>query len=140
MLHPFNFEQDKNFFIQSNTINELIDKVQSELIKLDRHTVSIGVQLFAESVIKHNLDINMMAVDHYHLLSQQNSEKIQESLGQILFKEKHQRTDKDFQLLREVNMVKNVIDSLSFSEDFYDKIKCEYIEYKKIPSTQLRVK
>lgn len=136
MNFDFDFNKDSAFFEQSSTMQFMKKNLDENKIlkKIDSRIFNASLKLWGESVIKHNLDINMTRIDHLNLISDQNSREVLETIGQIMFKDKSSRTPEDFQTLREQGMISNYLQliTLSMPEDVCSDLKKEFAEFKKL--------
>lgn len=139
MNFDFDFNKDAAFFDQSSTIQFMKKNLDENknLKKIDSRIFNASLKLWGESVIKHNLDINMTRIDHLNLISEQNSTEVLETIGQIMFKDKESRTPEDFQTLREQGMISNYLQlsTLCVTEDVCGNLKKEFIEFKNLTPT-----
>lgn len=147
MYYNFDFDNDSDFFSNSETISFMKEQLEENkhLKKIPTEVYNVTIKLWAESIIKHNLDINMTRIDHINLISNQNSSEVKEIIGSIMFKDKHSRTDKEFQTLREQGMVSNYMQliTLSATKDICHDLKNEFIAYQQLKletSTKLKIK
>ena len=95
------------------------------------------MKLWAESVIKHNLDINMTKIDSLYLLSNENSKDVINFFGTIMFKPKDKRKLAEFELLREQEIAESNIKYVCLmnrEEDYYYDLKKEYEQYVSNPT------
>jgi hypothetical protein len=133
MYFEFDFNRDADFFEQSSTMKFMKEKLaeNKHLKKIDPQVYHASIKLWGESIIKHNLDINMTRVEHLNLISEQNSKEVLDTIGNIMFKDKHDRTDAEFKVLRDQGMVANYLQliTLSVEEDVCNNLKKEFIEY-----------
>ena len=136
MYYHFDFNQDSSFFETSKTIHFMKSQLDDNkhLKKLNLDIKNVSIKLWAESIIKHNLDINMTRVDHLNLLSEQNSEQVLNMIGKIIFKSKDERTDDEFKILREQGMVSNYFQliTLSVKEDVCNDLKQEFVDFQNL--------
>lgn len=146
MYYDFNFDRDSAFFDQSPTIKFIKEKIEEQkLLKNIKPTLlEAGIKLWAESVIKHNLDINMMGVDYLKLISHQNSQAVLDTIGQVMAKDKSTRTPQDFDVLRSQGSVTNYIEINVFAaadikKDLCNDLKWEFIQFKN-PELQSNIK
>lgn len=116
MYYDFDFNKDCDFFENSLTIKFVREKLEENkhLSKIPDEVLNASIKLWAESIIKHNLDINMTIVDHLNLISEQNSNEVLNVIGKIIFKEKHERKPHEFQILREQGIVSNFTNDCSY--------------------------
>lgn len=140
MYYNFDFNKDSQFFENSSTM-ALMKKHLNEnkhLKKIDPLIMGVSLKLWAESIIKHNLDINMTRIDHVNLISEQNSAEVIKLIGKIIFKDKDLRTDKDYQILREESIVSNYLQliTLSLEEDVCSNLKKEFVDFQNLKSIQ----
>lgn len=136
MYYDFDFNKDSAFFEQSKTIQFMREQLEENkhLKKIPPEIFNASIKLWAESIIKHNLDINMTSVDYLHLISEQNSKEVLDVIGNIMFKDKHSRKNEEFQTLREQGMVSNYLQliTLSVKEDVCSDLKKEFIEFQNL--------
>lgn len=136
MYYNFDFNKDSSFFENSKTLHFMkahLDE-NKHLKNISKEIYNVSIQLWAESIIKHNLDLNMTSIDHLHLISEQNSKEVLKVIGSIMFKDKHSRTNEEFQTLRQQGMVANYLQliTLSVEEDVCTNLKKEFIEYQSL--------
>ena len=136
MYYNFDFNKDSSFIENSKTLHFMkahLDE-NKHLKNISKEIYNASIQLWAESIIKHNLDINMTSIDHLHLISEQNSKEVLKVIGSIMFKDKHSRTNEEFQTLRQQGMVANYLQliTLSVQEDVCTNLKKEFIEYQSL--------
>lgn len=136
MYFDFNFTRDNAFFEHSSTVKYMHEQLlqNKQLKNIPTNILNVSVKLWAESVIKHNLDMNMTKIDHVNLLSNENSEEVISTIGAIIFKNKDERSNEDFQILRMQGIVANYLDMivLSMKEDICGDLKKEFIEFKSL--------
>lgn len=109
--------------------------VENEVFQdFDKKVYNASIQLWAESIIKHNLDFNMTKVQHINLISNQNSKEVIDVFGKIMFEDKSTRTTQDFEVLRMQAMIANYLDLivLSLKQDICTELKNEFIEYQNL--------
>ena len=138
MYYNFDFNKDSQFFENSSTM-ALMRKHLNEnkhLKKMEPLIMEISLKLWAESIIKHNLDINMTSIDHVNLISEQNSTDVINLIGKIMFKDKSSKTDKDFEILRKESIVSNYLQliTLSLEEDVCSNLKKEFVDFQNLKS------
>lgn len=136
MYYNFDFNNDSQFFENSSTM-ALMRKNLNEnkhLKKIEQLIMEVSLKLWAESIIKHNLDINMTKIDHINLISDKNSAEVIQHIGKIIFKAKHLRTDKDFEILSKEGMVSNYLQliTLSLEEDVCSNLKKEFVDFQNL--------
>lgn len=140
MYYDFNFDKDSEFFEHSKTIQFMKEQLKENkhLKKIPLDIIEVSVKLWAESIIKHNLDINMTQIDHLNLISEQNSKEVLNIIGKIMFKDKHSRNTEEFQILREQGMVSNYLQmiTLSVEKDICRDLKNEFIEFQNLKNKQ----
>jgi hypothetical protein len=111
MYFDFDFNRDADFLKNSPSFQLMSEKINSDdnrISDIDKKIVNASLKLWAECVIKNNLDINS-SVDPSYLLSEQNSQEVFDILGNILWKQKDKRTTKEFRVLRSQDRVNSVI-------------------------------
>lgn len=142
MYYDFDFNNDSEFFEQSKTLQFMREKLEENkhLKKITPEIFNASIKLWAESIIKHNLDINMTSVDHLHLISEQNSKEVLDVIGKIMFKDKHSRNNEEFQTLREQGMVSNYLQliTLSVKEDVCNDLKKEFIDFQNLKLNSIK--
>lgn len=147
MLYDFDFNKDSQFFEESKTMQFIKEQLaeNKHLKNIKPKVFNASLKLWAESIIKHNLDINMTRIEHLHLISNQNSDEVLKVIGKIMFKDKHSRTPTEFETLREQGIISNYIQMivLSVKEDVCSDLKQEFIDFKQLNnnnSKKLKVK
>lgn len=142
MYYDFDFNKDSAFFENSKTIQFMKTHLEENkhLKHIPLEVSNASIQLWAESIIKHNLNINMTSVDHIHLISDQNSKNVLKVIGKIMFKDKHSRTNEEFKILREQGIIANYLQltTLSVTEDVCNDLKKEFIEFQKLKVNNLK--
>lgn len=142
MFYELDFNKDSIFFEQSPTLKFMKEQLSenNHLAKISPDLINVSIQLWAESIIKHNLDINMTRVEHLSLISEQNSKLVLKTIGKVMSKPKDQRTDEDFQVLMEQGMVSNYLQMITLSsiQDICSNLKKEFKEFQtlKIATTK----
>lgn len=137
MYFDFDFDRDADFFKQSPSF-KLVQKALNEeekIKKIDKKIVSATIKLWAECVIKNNLDINNHRIDPIYLISEQNSTDIFKTFGKIMWKDKDKRTDKEWKILQEQDRVNNYLkiclyDLSDDTTDIFSDLKKEFITWK----------
>jgi hypothetical protein len=137
MYFDFDFDRDSEFFNQSPSFKLVQQQLNDEkrLASIDKKIVNATVKLWAECVLKNNLDINAHRIDPIYLISEQNSTEIFNIFGKIMWKEKDKRTDKDRQILKEQDRVNNCLQLylFDFSDDkidIFSDLKKEFTTWK----------
>lgn len=126
MYPKISFNENKNYFKESEIFQELKDKITPNYpADTNLEVVNLSVQLFMESVIKHNLDFNMLSVEQLRLLSDDNSKEVLKVFGKIMYKSKDKRTQEDFQKLRLQGNVVNRIVLYLYDEADKERNVCE---------------
>lgn len=136
MYFDFNFDRDSAFFEQSPSFKLMKEKLSEEkrLSQVEPKIMDASLKLWAESVIKHNLDINMTSVEHLNLISEQNSKAVWNTIGKIMFKSKDKRTDEEFRVLRTQGMINNYLQLTTFDLsdkkiDICNNLKQEFLQF-----------
>lgn len=135
MYYDFNFNKDSDFFKNSQTVKEISEKLNEskEYFKnIDVKVVNASLQLWFESVLKHNLNINMTRVDPINLISEENSKKVLSVFKKIMIKSKHNRTQEEFQILRNQDIIQNYINLIVLRDDkdYFENLKSEFVDFK----------
>lgn len=135
MYYDFNFNKDSDFFKNSQTVKEISEKLNEskEYFKnIDVKVVNASLQLWFESVLKHNLNINMIRVDPINLISEENSKKVLSVFKKIMMKSKHDRTQEEFQILRNQDIIQNYINLIVLRDDkdYFENLKSEFVDFK----------
>lgn len=135
MYYDFNFNKDSDFFKNSQTVKEISEKLNEskEYFKnIDVKVVNASLQLWFESVLKHNLNINMIRVDPINLISEENSKKVLSVFKKIMIKSKHNRTQEEFQILRNQDIIQNYINLIVLRDDkdYFENLKSEFVDFK----------
>lgn len=85
-----------------------------------------------------------MNVDPIQLISEENSNDIKKTFGKIMGKEKHSRTDTDYQTLRKQSLIQNMIMLHAYrqteSSDLFTNLKSEYKAFKEEPTITKKIK
>jgi hypothetical protein len=113
MYFDFDFNRDSAFFKESASFKLIVDKLNNqERLKssgCDEKLINATIKLWAECVLKNNLDINSHKIDTTNLISEQNSKDIFNIIGKIVWKAKEKRTDKEWKILREHTIINNYL-------------------------------
>jgi len=136
MYYDFNFNKDSDFFKNSQTVKEISEKLNEskEYFKnIDVKVVNASLQLWFESVLKHNLNINMIRVDPINLISEENSKKVLSVFKEIMMKSKHDRTPEEFKTIRNQDFIQNYINLIVLRDDkdYFENLKSEFVEFKR---------
>lgn len=137
MYFDFNFDRDADFFKQSPSF-KLVQKKLNEDKKIenfDKKLVNATLKLWAECVLKNNLDRDSDRVDPLYLFSQQNSTEVYKKIGKIIWKAKDNRTDKEWKTLTDHGIIHNSLQLniyyLSDDKiDIFSDLKKEFITWK----------
>ncbi len=111
MYFDFDFNRDADFFKQSPSYKLIEKKLKEDdkASKMDKKIVNATLKLWAECVIKNNLDRDSDRVDPIYLFSQQNSTEVYKTIGKIIWKAKDKRTDKEWKVLKEQGIINNCL-------------------------------
>jgi len=137
MYYDFNFNKDADFFKNSQTVKEITEKLYESkeyFMHIDIKIINASLQLWFESVLKHNLNINMTRIDTIHLISEENSKKVLTVFKKIMMKSKHERTQEEFKVLRDQDFIQHYINLvvLRDDKDYFENLKSEFVEFKRI--------
>lgn len=137
MYYDFNFNKDADFFKNSQTVKEITEKLNESkeyFMHIDTKIINASLQLWFESVLKHNLNINMTRIDTIHLISEENSKKVLTVFKKIIMKSKHERTQEEFKVLRDQDFIQHYINLvvLRDDKDYFENLKSEFVEFKRI--------
>jgi len=137
MYFDFNFDRDAEFFKQSPSFNLLQKKFNEDknLEKFDKKLVDATLKLWAECVLKNNLDRDCDRIDPIYLFSQQNSTEVYKTIGKIIWKAKDKRTDKEWKTLKDQGIINNslqltVYDLSDDKVDIFSDLKKEFRTWK----------
>lgn len=136
MYYDFNFNKDADFFKNSQTVKEITEKLYESkeyFMHIDIKIINASLQLWFESVLKHNLNINMTRIDTIHLISEENSKKVLTVFKKIMMKSKHERTQEEFKVLRDQDFIQHYINLvvLRDDKDYFENLKSEFVEFKR---------
>jgi hypothetical protein len=143
-MYEYDFQKDKDFFKKSPTFNEVLETVKNDkyVSKEEPKLIETSVKLWAESVLKHNLSTHM-SIDPIQLISEENSNDVKKTFGKIMGKEKHSRTDADYQDLRKQALIQNMIMLHAYHQtetsDLFTNLKSEFKAYKE-PAVTKKIK
>ena len=137
MYYDFNFNKDADFFKNSQIVKEITEKLNESkeyFMHIDTKIINASLQLWFESVLKHNLNINMTRIDTIHLISEENSKKVLTVFKKIIMKSKHERTQEEFKVLRDQDFIQHYINLvvLRDDKDYFENLKSEFVEFKRI--------
>ena len=140
----FDFEKDKEFLNNSKVFKEMVEKIEkdSHLIKCEPAFVSSCLKLWAESVLKHNLNASTGRIEYLNLITEENSKEVVKNIGKIIFKKKEKRTDEDYKKLRDQALILLTIDIevggiAQAGKDICKELKAEFIDFKKSFTTTM---
>lgn len=127
MQNIYNFKKQTNFFKTSAAFNRLSKAAHSDsnLTAIDSQLIDAGVRLFCESIIKHNLGLGMLRVEHIYLIDENNSSIVTKTFGSILNKEKSKRSAKDFSVLSTQSLIHNAICLIAYRDADNNKDLCQ---------------
>jgi hypothetical protein len=131
LMYPkISFADHQDYFKQSDIYQHFFDNVIQKLKTNDKpKVVQASIQLFMESVIKHNLDVNMLTIDFINFVTEDNSKVVKDIFGPIvLYKNKHDKTDKDYQILKVQGHISNNIALYCLMEINQDHDVCAEIK------------
>lgn len=134
--YDFDFKRDKDFFKFSPTYQYLKNKIEENkfMAKIEPDILKASVNLWIESVIKHNLCANCANIDTYNFISKENSPLVLKIFGKIFNKEKSQKTPQDFEALRHQSSVQNGLVMISLQQldtaDVWENLKKEFLDFR----------
>lgn len=126
----------QDYFKHSDIYSNFYDAVNEKLKTNSKpKVIQASIQLFMESVIKHNLDTMMLSIDFINFVTEDNSKLVKDIFGPIvLYKSKHDKTDKDYEILKVQGNISNNIAlyclmELNNDNNVCDNIKAEFGEF-----------
>lgn len=132
----FSEPEHQDYFKHSDIYSNFYELVNEKLkINHKPKVIQASIQLFMESVIKHNLDTMMLSLDFTNFITEDNTKLVKDIFGPIvLYKSKHEKTDKDYETLRVQGHIANNIAlyclmELNKDNNVCDNIKAEFGEF-----------
>lgn len=132
----FSEPEYQNYFKNSDIYSSFYDMINQKLkVNEKPKVIQASIQLFMESVIKHNLDTMMLSLDFTNFVTEDNSKLVKDVFGSIvLYKSRHEKTDKDYDTLRTMghitnNMALYCLMQLNHENNVCENIKAEFGDF-----------